>query len=752
MLRSLIAKAVCTAALIAGALAAAAAARAQTAEPATAAPAAAGDGGATLAEIVVTAQKRSERLLDVGINVTSISAEQLREDRAAQPSDLPSLVANVAVKENIPGAQSIITIRGVGLDDFSSTNNSPVGVYVDDVFLASFAEYDFTMFDLERVEVLKGPQGTLYGRNSTAGAINLISAPPTMDAVSGSVEASYGNYRTAEFTGVLNLPVSDTFALRLAAKGVSQSDGYWYSSVLQSDMGEQTNAFVRLQALWKASEAWSVLLKFEGERERSGIGVGKFFGDIPTAPGVLCPNFKNPAQCVGLYGYTDTNPDPFVGNWNHAAPYDVDKVNGTVHVDGDLGFAKFASVTGFIDFRRSFYIDADASPYIEAEFDQNDDVRQFSQEFRLSGDTHGASWLGGLYYSWDTVNSFTPGYLVDLLQADALLTSYQKTQSEAAFGQVKWPLPDNLSLTTGLRYTRETKSYFGGTSLLVPPPTFEVTVPVTYLDDSIEDINWSWRVGLDYKVSENSLLYVSVSTGEKSGGFFNGITLTDLALAPYKSETLTDYEIGFKTENPGHTLQFGSSIFYYDYKDLQTQTFTSVGAVGLIKLGNVSTATVYGADIDLTWLPIAGATLRSSVGLLHTDLGSFQTVIGNGVVTIPSGNQLPNAAKVTFNQMAGYEFPIAGGSWRLGAQAQAHYSDGVFAEALNTWYLSSPANWLLDARTALSSGDHHQEIALWGKNLANKQVPIQETDDGFGSGYRIFNAPRTYGMSYLYRW
>jgi len=121
-------------------------------------------------------------------------------------------------------------------------------------------------------------------------------------------------------------------------------------------------------------------------------------------------------------------------------------------------------------FAPDFYIDADASPYIEAEFDQNDDVRQFSQELRLSGDTRGVSWLGGLYYSWDTVNSFTPGYLVDLLQADALLTSYQKTQSEAAFGQAKWPLPDNFSLTTGLRYTRETKSYFGGTSLLVPPP------------------------------------------------------------------------------------------------------------------------------------------------------------------------------------------------------------------------------------------------------------------------------------------
>src|SRR5271154_2956713 len=310
--------------LIAGLLGAASAI-AQTAAPGSAAPVIAADGGGTLAEIVVTAQKRSERLLDVGINITSLSAEQLRTDRVAQSSDLPALVANVDVKENIPGAQSIITIRGVGLDDFSSTNNSPVGVYVDDVFLASFAEYDFTMYDLERVEVLKGPQGTLYGRNSTAGAINLISARPTTESVSGSVEASYGNFRTAEFTGVLNLPLSESFALRLAAKGVSQSDGYWYSTVLQSDMGEQTNTFVRLQALWKASEAWTVLLKFEGERERSGIGVGKFFGDIPAAPGATCPNFKNPAQCVGLYGYTDTNPDPFVGAWDHAAPYDVDK-------------------------------------------------------------------------------------------------------------------------------------------------------------------------------------------------------------------------------------------------------------------------------------------------------------------------------------------------------------------------------------------------------------------------------------------
>src|SRR5579862_2873601 len=167
--------------------------------------------------VTVTAEKTPESVLNVGINVTSLSAEDIKASRIEDATDLATQIPNVNVKTNIPGLQQIMTVRGVGLDDFSSTNNSSVGVYVDDVFLASFAEMDFGMYDLARVEVLKGPQGTLYGRNSTAGAINLISAPPRLGAFDAAATLGYGNYDTFQGDGYVNIPVSDQLALRLSA-------------------------------------------------------------------------------------------------------------------------------------------------------------------------------------------------------------------------------------------------------------------------------------------------------------------------------------------------------------------------------------------------------------------------------------------------------------------------------------------------------------------------------------------------------
>ena len=360
---------------------------------AVAAPAAA---QTTIEELVVTAQKREQRLIDVGASVASLDGEALRTARVNDPTDLATQVPNVDVKENIPGAQAIVTVRGVGLNDFSSTNNSTVGLYVDEVFLASFAQMDFNFFDLDRIEVLKGPQGTLYGRNSTAGAINILSAAPSLAGPSGYVTASAANYERFEAEGAANIAAGETLAFRLSGKAVNQAEGYWYSRTQQRDLGEQDILLGRAQMLWKPDDRFSVRLKFEAEKNRSEIGVGKFFGTISTTA-APCPDFANPAHCVNSHGYTDTTSDKFEGDWNHAAPYRVSAWNGTGRIDADLGFAKLAAVTGYINFKRGFYIDADAGPATDAEFDQNDKVKQFSQEVRLSGDAGPASWIVGAY-------------------------------------------------------------------------------------------------------------------------------------------------------------------------------------------------------------------------------------------------------------------------------------------------------------------------------------------------------------------
>jgi iron complex outermembrane receptor protein len=695
--------------------------------------------------VTVTAEKTSENILNVGINVTALTAQDIREARIFSATDIAAVVPNFDVKTNIPGAQQIITVRGIGLDDFSSTNNSSVGVYIDDVFLASFAEMDFGMFDLDRVEVLKGPQGTLYGRNSTAGAINIIAAKPSFDGFAADVTAGYGDYSAFRADAAVNIPVSDHFALRVSAQTEQQDTGYWYSPYLKQDLGGKDVFRERIQALWQARESLSFLLKFEAEQNNSQISSGKFFGDYSTN-GAPCPDFKNPAHCVDAAGFTDTNPDPFTVSTAHAAPYNSDSKNVTLHINDDLGWAQLTAITGYIDFSREFYIDADAEPLAFAEFDQNDRVQQASQEVRLAGNANGVEWLAGAYYSYDKVHSFTPGTLRDLLGADVFIHSDQITHSEAVFGQAKWPITDQLTLVTGLRLSREDRSYVGGSEFFLAGTSTPYPCPplcTTFEDASIKDTSLSWHGGLNWKPSENTLVYFSAAESTKSGGFFNGITFQSEALAPYKPEHLTDYELGVKSNLLDGRAQIDGSVFYYDYHNYQAQTFTSVGLVSLIKLGNIPYANVYGVDLGATWLPVDGLSLRAGLGLLSTRLGTFS--VG---VPVPGGNEMPDAPSTSFNGTIRYEHALFEG-FTGAIQFSGVYEGAHFFEALNTPYLSAPPSWVFNGRVSLASSDNGWEAAFWIQNIFNEQHAIQATDDGqpIGAGYRMFNTPRTLGVT-----
>lgn len=704
--------------------------------------------------VTVTAEKTSENILNVGINVTALSADDIRQSRIVTATDLATQIPNFDVKTNIPGAQQIVTVRGVGLDDFSSTNNSSVGVYVDDVFLASFAEMDFGMYDLDRVEVLKGPQGTLYGRNSTAGAINIISAKPSMDGFFADVTAGYGNYDTFTADAAINIPLSDDFAVRLSGQTDQQGTGYWYSPYLHSRLGKQNVFRERGQALWMPTSALTILLKLEGEQSNSQISSGKFFGDDSTTP-ASCPDFKDPSHCVNVFGFTDTDKNVFHVSTEHPAPYDVHSFNSTLHVDDDLGWATLSSVTGYIDFKREFYIDADASPLALAEFDQNDRVKQFSEELRLAGASGRFDWLVGAYYSWDKVHSYTPGTLADLLGADVFIQSRQTTRSEAVFGQVKYALTDELTLVGGLRGTHEQRSYVGGSSFTLAGTTtaYPCGAPFfvcqTLEDDTIKNTNLSWHVGLNWNPTKDTLVYVSAAESTKSGGFFNGISFQDEALAPYKPEHLTDYEAGVKSAL-GDTAFVDGSMFYYDYGNYQSQTFTSVGAVSLIKLSNIKHANIYGLDLGVTWMPFDGFSLRSGLGLLHSHLGSFQYVLGSppALATVPAGNKMPDAPDTTFNATARYEHPLFGDY--VGAlQFAGVYEASHYFEALNTPYLSAGSSWVFNGRASIGTVNRNWELAFWINNMFNEKHVIQATDDGqpIGAGYRMFNNPRTFGVT-----
>ncbi len=709
--------------------------------------------GVEIEAITVTAQKRAQDTLDVGVNVAVVSAGDLQARRVGQVSDLSAFTPNVDIKENMPGILPVVTIRGVGLNDFSATNNPSAGVYVDEVYLSSLALMNFDLFDLERMEALKGPQGTLYGRNSTAGAINIVTARPTFGGVEGRIAGGYGDYKTAELEAMLNLPLSDTFALRFAGKGVKQDEGFFYNRSLGRDIGRRDVRMGRLEARWAPSDTFEALVKLEIQKSRSEVGAPEFFGLVtpPGATGITCPGS---AGCLDFLGYRDTDGDPFKGAWSVNPDYDVDQRALTARLTADLGWATLTSVTGYLDFKRQWGADTDGGPYRQTDFIERDKIDQLSQELRLAGATERSDWLVGVFASRDRVKMTYDGSLQDLFNTKTLTFTDQTAKSAALFGNVEWKLAPTLSAVAGLRYTWEQKANVGGDLDLVPncPASFLSLVPcgagpvtLAHVDAKISDRNWSWKLGLNWKPNPFTLVYGSVSQGVKSGGFFSGVATTSAQLKPYAPETLIDYEVGVKQRLSSLGLSWSGSLFYYDYSDVQTFIRDTSGGLPIQRLGNVSEAKIYGADLDLTWSPDAlrGLDLVAGLGLLHSELGSFAASAG----AVPKGNELPDAPKVSLNLAATYTVDLTDNlQGRL--QVDGRYAGDMFKDALNDQLIATEAYWVWNARASLMSGADW-EVAVWGKNLADERYVTQGVNNlPLGFGFRVYGAPRTFGVSF----
>lgn len=735
-------KALMSASAVALAVASAAQAQAQDAATDT-------DSG----EIIVTAQKRAQSTLDVGITLSVAGQEELRTRRVEAVNDLVGFTPNVSVKDNIPGLVPVITIRGVGLNDFSATNNPSAGVYVDEVSLSSLALMNFDLFDNERFEVLKGPQGTLYGRTATAGALNIVTAKPSFAGVEGRIGGSWGNYESKDLEAMINVPVSETLALRVAGKGIFQDKGFFFNQRLNRDIGRRNVLIGRAQALWEPSDRFEVLLKVEGQRNRSELGSSEFFGAFPTPtlpPGVSCPGAP---ECSDFFGTTDTDGDPFRGNWSVSPDYDLNQLNLTARIQADLGFAKLTSVTGYIKFDRLWTADTDAGPLPQLDFITDDRLNQFSQELRLAGEAGPVNWLIGGFYSKDHVETSYTGDLSALFNTTTFTSSDQHSESGAVFANGEWQLADTLKVVTGLRYTSESRTNIGGTTDLVSlapgsalsgAPFGSPPVALAVSNAKISDTNWSWKLGLNWKPSTDLLVYASATQGIKSGGFFAGVATSSGQLIPYRPEKLIAYEIGIKGRARSAGLGYSISAFYYDYNDVQTFIRDVVGNLPIQRLGNVKSAKIYGVDADLTFAPAAieGLRLNAGLGLLHTEFGSFAS--SNGIV--PAGNRLPDSPKASFNTGASYEFALAGAvSARLAVDGR--YQSSTFRDALNDPIVASEGYWVWNGRVSiLREGDW--DVSLWGKNLGDKRYVMQGINQTvLGFGFRIYGPPRTYGVS-----
>lgn len=707
--------------------------------------------GRTLEEVIITAQKREQDILDVGITVAVANEQEIRQRRIVDVTDITLFTPNAAVKEFFPGLMPIITIRGVGLNDFNAANNPATGVYIDEVSMSSLALLSSDFYDLQRMEVLKGPQGTLYGRNSIAGALNITTAKPHFDGTSGRLQGTVGDYELAELEGAVNLPINDRLSIRLATRGIDQGEGFYTNNADgRDDIGKRDVLMGRAQLLWAVSDSTDVLFKADGQRARSQLGSPEFFGAFPTAQTSDCPGKP---QCSNFLGYSDNDGDPFSGDWSVDPDYKLNQQMYALRVDSDLGFAQLASITGYIDFDRSYGSDVDASPARILDSYNSDGVQQFSQELRLSGDSERLFWQGGVFYASDKIETTYDGNYQDLLNTTTESKADLEATSMAVFANGEWNLTDTLSLITGLRYTKEEKSNDGYTNDLVtvPPasglsgtPAGSGPLTLASVDENIDDDSIDWKLGLNWQATDAALAYMSVSQGTKSGGFFTGVATTPEQLEPYKKEQLLAYELGMKGQSASYGLTYQAAVFYYDYTDVQSYILDNSGDIPIQRLGNIDGGDITGVDLLVTWLPasVDGLKVILGAGYLDTELDSFAAAAG----IIPKGNELPDAPEWSGSLDVRYFFDLSA-NYSAELAVDANYQDVAFRDALNDPLLQSDSYWVINARASVYL-DNIWEFSLWGRNLADEEYVTQGINLlTFGNGYRAYGAPRTYGFT-----
>jgi iron complex outermembrane receptor protein len=733
---------------------------------------AASDEGEEQGAIIVTAQRREQAAIDVAATISVLGNEEIVERGLYEVQDIGRLVPNVTIEGQYGNASNpLITIRGVGLEDFNDNNSSPAGVYVDDVYLVAPPMLAFGLFDLERVEVLKGPQGTLYGRNTTAGAVNFVTARPTTD-FEGFVRTNLEEYDRFTAEGAISGPISETLAFRIAGLA-DTGGGYIRNRTLDRTEGDRDFLAGRALLQWEPSADVEVLLNVHAARDRSDLGqyqhVGLLADPVSFTPcAAAIAGRTDPATCVDPFGYSDTDGDVDAGDYNKRGRVDYDSFGTSATIKANLSKAvSLTSVTAFEGFDGTRFEDSDGSPNRLIEIDYGVDVEQFSQEIRLNGEAPRLDWIVGGYFGTDTIrvsNDYDvfadfrpltggPDFATVFFARNAYV---QKTDVYAVFGHGFYEVADRLTAELGLRYANERRTFRTVSSFIESEAdlaSIGLGPDGTFLDESraIEDDNLLWSVGLSYDTGWG-IVYGKVSNGFKSGGFNGGIPFSPEEVVPFGEETLIAYELGIKGTFPAIDLQFEVAGFYYDYSDLQVFTLADTGtsAVPVQILTNAADSEIYGLDGNVLWSPAAGLDFNLGVGLLSAKY--LEADIGGRDL---SGASLTNAPEVSIVGGASYEHHL--GSWRAVLDLDARYQSREVLENIAVLpdvdtTVRQAGFALVDARLAIGTSDGQFEFALYAKNLfdARPVVNILTVVD-FGFSEYTYMQPRRFGLSVLKR-
>ncbi len=726
-------------------------ARAQQAAAAAAVP---------LDEITVTARRREESLQDVPVAVSAFSAADLAGLQAENLDSLQGAVPNLNLVQGRGSAASAnVFIRGIGQPDALQTFDPGVGIYLDDVYLSRIQGALLSLSDIERVEVLRGPQGTLYGKNTIAGAIKLVTRRPSQQTAA-EAEISLGSYNRRDAKVYLSGGLTDT--LSASVSGVMQQrDGTVKDSLTGREYNDRDTKAARLALRWQPSDAVDAQFSLDWTEQDNALNLGRNESTLiavnllaPTAPVVLAP------ARTGEFDFTaaSTLPNESAQKLKHWGP------SATVSWAIDDAYT-LKSITAWRSLETAFYVDIDATQFQLGDVFVALDQEQVSQEFQLQYDAGGLfSGIVGAYYLKENVGSAQRAFADDFLRlGPATKLTFQRTieddlttESYALFGQGSFKLADALTTTLGLRYTSEDKKYFRTTTAFSNFAALRGTFQYTD-KDSWDAVTPSFT--LDYKASDSVLFYGSVARGFKSGGF-NGRANTAGETGSFDPEYVWTYEVGTKSTVADGRLRLNAAAFYSDYTNFQARVSEVVNPTAPVPsfsfpVINAGKLDIKGVELEATWVPVDALTLAAQIGYLQADYKKFtETVSVGGVPTIRdrAADHPPFAPEWTARLAAGYTFALGdAGSLTVGADSQFRSKSWLSVD--NRAVLTQDSYWVHNAYVSWGSSDNHWHAAAGVKNLTdeNYKTDAQEFSSVGNIQTAYYGDPRTWSLTLGYR-
>ena len=737
-------------------------------------------------DIVVTAQKRDERLSDVPIAISAATGDQLARQGVTSVEGLDRIAPGFTFQQSHFGTP-VFTIRGVGFFDSSIGGSPAVSVYLDQVPLPYSLMTRGVALDLERVEVLKGPQGTLFGQSSTGGAINYIAAKPTEDMRAGFT-LNAGRFDEVSTEAFVSGKLAEGLTARVAGR-YEYRDG-WQKPDMRNDarFGQSENARLgrrrfytgRILLDWKPTDTFRFELGANGWHDGSEPQAFHYIAFAPTAP-------MNPLNAGNSYAnlgpLTATPKDPRLAGWDPNTPFGLDDDFYQVSLRGDVDLSDsitLSSISAYSKLTTNAYTDTDGTAYAAFVLRRQGSIKSFSQELRVAGTSGAVDWMIGGNYAWDHSTEIQQNLLKT---SNAGLGPFpfsglevrndQQVHTYAAFGSLDYALSPKFELQLSARYTKQDRDFRG---CLADPGNGQVatafgavfgfaatagecitqSAPGVLLGEvhsSLNEDNISFRGGVNWKPSDDALIYVSVSRGYKPGSYSVLPGVFASQFSPVTQESVTSYEAGFKLSALDRRISLDGAVFYADYTDKQILGSAVIPPFGnLPKLVNIPRSRIYGGELQAVVRPFAG--LRTTAGIAYYNSRVLDDpsnpVDAYGVPTSFVGEELPTSPRWQIVGDAEYGFSVSTRARMFVGGGLTYHSStySVFGENPG---LLLPAYALIDARGGIEAEDGSWRVQLWGKNVTNKFYYLS-TSVGGDRLAGLTGMPATYGVTLSFRY